>query len=742
MDLSGQTLLNRYFVTAHVGHGGMAEVYKVWDSQRAAFLAMKLLREDLSEDLIFLRRFRREASVLEKLQHPHIVRFYGLEQAEELTFILMDYVEGSTLRKEIFKTRHPYSPERILNILRPVCSALHFAHGMGQVHCDIKPANVMLHQNGSILVTDFGISRMTESTTMTMVGAGTPAYMAPEQVIGLDPTPQTDVYALGVVLYEMLTGGERPFTGEQAQTGGPTSEKVRWEQVHLEAPALHNYNQSITPDLEAVVMRCLAKQPQARYPSALALLEALECNLKLGESELAELPPAHSIMTNRPDLNSDPGSSAPGLKPAPDLPVSSDQLSFNQDLAQQISAYQPEDEQPVGQEPSSEQLAGSQAFEKPHDDRHVTENQPAAREGVSRPAPIKPMKFTSQRKLLVLGVVLVSCVILLLAASWWINRANQRARYLSASQTAAVEVVNAKKTRQASTQAAKTEQAEVTQAAQKRQTATQAPAQIAVNAPPPTTANGGDTWLSPVDAMLLAYIPAGEFLMGGIEYSDEQPIHGVYLEAFWMDTTEVTNRQYALCVASGECRAPEKNGSSSRSDYFLNPYYADYPVIYVSWDDANTYCAWAARKLPTEAQWEKAARGGLDRNDYPWGNRQPTCQEGEVIGANFGDCQRDDTMRVRSFAPNGYGLYDIAGNVWEWVFDWYEENFYQNSPDKNPTGPANGLYRVLRGGSWVEASRNLAGNSYVSTSRFLRTANRFKYLPDFRNDNFGFRCAR
>jgi serine/threonine protein kinase len=279
-DLVGKVLANRYRVDNFIGKGGMAEVYKVWDLERAVFLAMKVLYSDLAEDKIFLRRFAREAETLSSLQHPYIVRFYGMERDSGLSFMLMDYVEGTTLRKQIFDARKPFSPQQILQIMRPVCSALHYAHEMGRVHCDIKPANIMVAANGDVLVADFGIARMMESgTTMTMVGAGTPAYMAPEQVLGKKPSPQTDIYSLGIVLYEMLTAGERPFTGEQAEIDGTTSEKVRWEQAKLPPPSPRQYNPAISRDLEKVILNCLKKNPAQRYASTLELLQALELAL-------------------------------------------------------------------------------------------------------------------------------------------------------------------------------------------------------------------------------------------------------------------------------------------------------------------------------------------------------------------------------------------------------------------------------------------------------------------------------
>jgi serine/threonine protein kinase len=291
-ELIGSTLSDRYRIERLLGRGGMAEVYLAFDTGRAAHLALKLLHEDLAQDPVFIRRFQREAHNLARLQHPNVVRFYGLEQDDLLAFILMDYIEGSTLRAEIVRSQgRGMSPARILEIMQPVCSALHYAHQMGLVHCDIKPANIMLHKNGSILVADFGIARMTETATTTLVGLGTPAYMPPEQARGLDPSPQSDQYSLGVVLFEMLSGGERPFTGEHARTTGSTSEKVRWEQINLPPPSICQIKPSVPAAVDQVVLRCLQKDPRQRFPNILEMYQALESAFYTRQAvQLAPLP--------------------------------------------------------------------------------------------------------------------------------------------------------------------------------------------------------------------------------------------------------------------------------------------------------------------------------------------------------------------------------------------------------------------------------------------------------------------
>jgi serine/threonine-protein kinase len=226
---------------------------------------------------VFLRRFQREARTLAQLQHPSIVRFYGLEEDDLLVCIMLDYIDGSTLQREIKQAQGPLALSRVTEIYRPVCSAIHYAHLQGAVHCDLKPSNILIADAGRVLVTDFGLAHMLEgATSTTMIGGGTPAYMAPEQVRGDELTKQTDLYALGVILFEMLTGGERPFTGEDSQATGSLRNKVMWAHVNQTAPSPRLHNPKLSQQLADVVTRCLQKDPAKRFPTALDLLIALE----------------------------------------------------------------------------------------------------------------------------------------------------------------------------------------------------------------------------------------------------------------------------------------------------------------------------------------------------------------------------------------------------------------------------------------------------------------------------------
>ena len=217
----------------------------------------------------------------------------------------------------------------------------------------------------------------------------------------------------------------------------------------------------------------------------------------------------------------------------------------------------------------------------------------------------------------------------------------------------------------------------------------------------------------------MVYVPAGEFIMGSDEgESDEQPLHTVYLDAFFVDRTEVTNAQYRKCVEAGACSQPYDTG------WYNDPNRAEHPVVWVDWKQANAYCQWEGRRLPTEAEWEKAARG-TDGRTYPWG-------EGiDCDHAQSGECG-GGTMPVgsKSKGVSPYGVLDMIGNVWEWMADWYGEGYYSQSPERNPSGPDSGARRVLRGGSW----------SYYESA--LLAANRYSFHPAAASDDVGFRCAR
>jgi formylglycine-generating enzyme required for sulfatase activity len=221
------------------------------------------------------------------------------------------------------------------------------------------------------------------------------------------------------------------------------------------------------------------------------------------------------------------------------------------------------------------------------------------------------------------------------------------------------------------------------------------------------------------------HVPAGSFLMGSERgAADEQPVHRVSGSGFAMDRTEVTNARYRACVQAGECSPPSLTGSKTRAHYFDDPQFADHPVIFVSWAQAQTFCAFAGGRLPSEAEWERAAAGESPRT-YPWGEAAPDCSR-----ANFAGCVGDtDRVGRRLAGQSPYGALDMAGNVWEWTADWYDASYYGQSPAQDPAGPDNGTLKVMRGGCWVSGASS------------LRTTCRKPELPNSWAPNVGFRCV-
>jgi formylglycine-generating enzyme required for sulfatase activity len=251
----------------------------------------------------------------------------------------------------------------------------------------------------------------------------------------------------------------------------------------------------------------------------------------------------------------------------------------------------------------------------------------------------------------------------------------------------------------------------------------------------------------------MSLIPGGEFWMGRThmflfdELSwtararlDDLPANVVHVDAFYMDKYELTNQDYARFVeVTGHTKPWHWAGGK------INPGQEKWPVYNVSWDDAAAYCSWSGKRLPTEAEWEKAARGGLDRKLYPWGDQTGESKEGgsaeeggrELKLAHYGF--PNGPAPVGSYPPNGYGLFDVTGNVWEWVSDWYARDYYAAPPAKNPQGPDRGTYRVVRGGGWTNDSDEL----WRSGQRSLLGVHYRNYAPPSQTSfAFGFRCAK
>lgn len=228
-------------------------------------------------------------------------------------------------------------------------------------------------------------------------------------------------------------------------------------------------------------------------------------------------------------------------------------------------------------------------------------------------------------------------------------------------------------------------------------------------------------------------VPAGRFAMGSpdaVGAADEHPRHTVTTKAFTIDRYEVTNARYRACVDAGSCAAPALPSSSRRESYFRNPEFDAYPVVHVSFEQATSFCKSDGGRLPTEAEWEMAARGaGEDLRTFPWGNETADCSKANMGGKQ--SCLGDtDMVGRRAAGRSPTGAYDMAGNVWEWTADYYDAGYYAKSPAADPSGPEQGSLRVMRGGCWVSGEDS------------LRVSCRKAALPSTWAGNVGFRCAR
>jgi serine/threonine-protein kinase len=585
-----------------VNINGMAVVYKAYDTRLEREVAIKVIRTDLFGKAVIERilvRFEREAKALAKLSHPNIVGVIDYGEHDSAPYLVLVYLPGGTL-KERMKGK-PMSWQEAVRLLIPIANALDYAHELKVVHRDVKPANILLTAKGQPMLSDFGIAKILEvedgqTLTGTGMGVGTPEYMAPEQGLGKEVDGRADIYSLGIIFYELVTG-HKPYSAD-------TPMAVILKHTTDPLPRPRQFAPNLPDTVERVLLKALAKDPKQRYPNAGAFAAALE-NL--------------------------------------------------------ISAGPPRDAANVRND-SEETVDGFVTYTQ-----HVSKTNPQSK------------KKNANALWIGLGAVVI---ILAAVLGTWLIRGSGN----TASPTAALTT----------------------------------PTQTGTSGLGIGSAMVGD------DGMIMVYVPEGKFSMGSdsSNFSNEKPAHQIDLSAFWIDQSEVTIKQYTACVNDKGCTPPEQNSSFTRMNYFDNPEFDDFPVIYVNWDQASAYCAWAGRRLPTEAEWEKAARG-TDGRAYPWGDNTP-----KDTYLNYNQ-NKDDTTKAGNYksGKSPYGVYDMAGNVSEWVNDWFNATYYKNSPPVDPMGPIEGDDRVLRGGSWSGFDGN------------VRSAYRDKFDPLKADPYIGFRCA-
>jgi len=456
------------------------------------------------------------------------------------------------------------------------------------------------------MLTDFGIAKIlldseeTADLTGTGMGIGTPEYMAPEQSISRSVDHRADIYALGIVLYEMVAG-RKPYVAD-------TPMAVLFKHASEPLPRPRQFAPGLPDGVEKALFKALAKNPADRYQNMGDFAAALESLLRSPLPSLGE---------------------GLGVRAAPKPGMEDSMATIEQE--------------------------DTRATRLQETTRNAPEPARAEARRVENPPYMPPKKKAWWRWVVVIGAAIA---IIGISIGVYINLPVEK-KFLNP------------------------------------------------NLPPGGTAQ---------DGMVMILIPAGEFTMGD-DGGFGHPTRTVNLDSYRIYRTEVTNTMYAQCVQAGTCQPPGNYSSGTRNSYYGNPEYNNYPVIYISWYDAQTYCEWAGARLPTEAEWEKAARG-TDARIYPWGNETVDCNK-----ANYSCPCVGDTIEVGSY-PMGaspYGVMDMAGNVREWVSDWDYSNYYASIPFSN-----------LRGGSWD----NSAGDYY----RVFSSNYGYKD-PGYTSYDVGFRCS-
>ncbi len=280
--MMGKVLGNRYEITEKLGVGGMAEVFKAYDSLLQRPVTVKVLRSEFSADEEFVARFHREGQAVASLSHPNIVNVYDVGREGDVHYLVMEYVDGEDL-KTVIKREGTLAPHRVVAVARQVCDALEHAHYHRIIHRDVKPHNILITRDGQAKLADFGIARECNAATLVQTKSlvGSVHYISPEQARGDTADAQSDIYALGVVLFEMLTGSV-PFNG-----GNPVS--VALKHIQDEVPSLKERNPAVNPEFDRIVRRAMAKIPIDRYASAREMARELK-SIKTGgeDGELAD----------------------------------------------------------------------------------------------------------------------------------------------------------------------------------------------------------------------------------------------------------------------------------------------------------------------------------------------------------------------------------------------------------------------------------------------------------------------
>ncbi|MEZ4712051.1 MAG: bifunctional serine/threonine-protein kinase/formylglycine-generating enzyme family protein [Caldilineaceae bacterium] len=713
----------RYTIKERLNQGGMGTIYLAEDRNLTG--REVAIKENIDTASTTKQQFQHEAVMLSRLTHPNLPRVTDhFVEASGAQYLVMDYVPGDDLSAILRSRSEPLPEKQVLEWLDQVMDALIYMHGWIEtttrkptpiIHRDIKPGNIKLTPNGRVVLVDFGIAKYEEPTEGTMLGAKgrTPGYSPLEQYTGRT-TVRSDIYALGATYYTLLTR-QRPPDSTAIASGTPLR-------------PLRYYNAQISRTTERVIMRAMALQASQRYTSV------EEMRAALAQRDDTERD------THTPSVSTNPYLVLEETKPLPPTPArwrliggvsilaTLALLIFliilipNSWIAAPSSPNSPPS--PTAQDvpvATSGAIAAGQTLS-------ATATLTAAPPTSAPSAPLSPVDTATLTATVTLSLTAVAALPTATntPADPPSATPTEAATTTPSATTAATDTATSPPTATETAPASSptpsptaTTAATATPSSTNAPTATAAPTASlpasASLAAPPASAAAGETWVNESDGALYHFVPAGVFTMGSTLERDESPVHEVNLDAFWVMETEVTNALYGECVAADACTPPNNK-------FWQDPGLANHPVTHVTWAQASEYAQWSGGRLPTEAEWEKAARG-TDQRAFPW----PDDEAGDH-GANVNAAT---TVTVGSYPESAspFGALDMAGNVEEWVADWYSPTYYAESPLANPPGPAEGLFRIVRGGS------------YLSNRGAARTAKRDRALPGSGFESVGFRVV-
>jgi len=769
--------LGRYEIIQELGRGAMGVVYKGRDPNIDRMVAIKVISPEAGMDpdkaKELRERFQREARAAGRLSHQNIVTIYDASEVEGRAFLVMEFIEGKTL-ESLIHAGMMFSLQDVASIGNQVAQALDYAHQNGIVHRDIKPANIMMTGTGLVKVADFGIARITEtSITRTGLAVGTPSYMSPEQVAGQKVDGRSDQFSMGVLIYELLSG-EKAFPGDSLTT-------VLYRIMQAEPIPLRQVNPGLPEAVDVIIRKAMAKNPNERYPRAAdfgrdllaaasgqpvsiavatsavdaTAADGIDVSQLAGKTQMRMVAGADATLAMEaaapPVAATPPVAAAPPakrppyalfagvgaavvavgiglffwLRPAP--PPAAVPTPPSVAVAPTPAAPPPPtpaEEKPKPKSPQLQELVT--AKEVRADGRAVgssTQFQAtdpkvailARGTDLTEQRPVKVKWFDPDGKEIPPSGV---PKLVLDGKGGW--RAWAEVALAGGAKPGRWRVefalgddINTALSFTVAQPVASTAPVEVAKAP----TTAPAPSQ-----PPPPAAGPrpGTIQKRGKDEVEMVLVPPGTFTMGdshGDGDAAERPTGKVTVNGFWIDRFDVTFDLFAKFVQTGNYKP------QGTWEQFKNRG-GNHPVVGVTWNDALAYCRWADKRLPTEAEWEYAARG-TDGRKYPWGDQWDPSR------ARFRGNRSGGTSAPVGSYPSGaspFGVMDMAGNVWQWTAS-LEKPYPYAATDGREDIQGSGS-RVSRGGSWL-------GDSDI-----LRTSVRDFLSPTSKNDKLGFRCGQ